>query len=244
MTLVGFSAVVYTAAAAGTLVDNPFTSFVGFLPGFSVEGEDASSTESAEAADDIASGGTSFLTVMSPTLQSLSGLQAKPPKSSESSNSTASSESASTQASTVFDAETEKGFRDHIAKYYAELPTYYSHMCTGLNNAYAIVNSPELGVVSIAPVAPNYIEFIDKKRNDAQTCVYNGVHISQESKWYGEYEKVWRMYENLTNLASIMREIHGMGSDMARERLAYYSNSSGKIREIAEFEQRYSSVRL
>lgn len=144
----------------------------------------------------------------------------------------------------MFDAETEKGFHDHIAKYYAELPTYYNHMCSGLNNAYAIVNSPELGVVSIAPVAPNYIEFIYKKRNDAQTCTYNGVHIDSNSKWYGEYEKVWRMYENLTNLASVMREIHGMGSDTARERLAYYSNSSGKIREIAEFEQRYSSVRL
>lgn len=260
MTLVVFSAVVYAAAATNTLTSSyetlPFSSLDSSSAGDGSSNgvETGSSSWGAGKSDPSLPTFSSALSLESPSLNAIESEDNSTKSASSSANSgsssstdNASSEEASAGESAPVSAAAENAYHAHIAKYYAELPKYYEHLCAGLNNAYAVANSAdrEWEKVNVSPVnASNIIQTIDKKRAEAQRCTYNGKEIPAESKWYGEYNKVWRLYENLVNTASIIREINGQPGKNARKSLDYYSNSNGKIRELATFEQNYPTVHL
>lgn len=251
--LVGFSTVVYAAAATGALTGDPSASPESFFLGGPAEPEsDPLAEPIADPETPLTSG--PLLTLMSPVLQEVAAApkvdtssSAETPKASEAVNQVEVVDSSSDDPyrQSAFSAEAEQAFHDHIAKYYAELPTYYNQLCAGLNTAYSIVNSPEGGKVSVAPLnGESYIQFLDAKRIEAENCWHGGAHINEHSKWYAEYAKVCALYNNLENVSSVVREISRLESDDARESLAHYSNSSGKISELAVFEQNYPKVQL
>lgn len=174
---------------------------------------------------------------------SLDGAPIMPQEQGQSQAQGQASSSKSVATSSALDAETEKVFHDHIAKYYAQAKSDYDYLCKGLNNLYSTMSSQ--AQVSSSPVdAASFIWTVDARRAALLDCTYKGNQIDGRSKWYTEYEKVATLYENLVNVCSIMREVNGLDSATARERLAYYSNASGKIRELAAFEQNYGKIRL
>lgn len=278
--LVMFSAIVYGAAVAGALSDDSESSPIfGIFPGAAAVAEAEPSNELANTAASYSSEGSnaSFLTLMSPMLDTLAPLAMPTAKENggkqeatvvsskpaeESSTPSGSGEAAGSQQKPeqveaagspasepepVFDAAAEKAFHDHIAKYYAELPSHYYHLCEGLNTAFATLNStdPDPGFVWVTPVdAAAYRSTLSTKLREVQGCSYKGERITPDSKWYDEYVKVWRLYENLVNVSSMMDMIRGCTVSMARQQLAPALDGNGKLRDLTEFEQNYPKVKL
>lgn len=146
----------------------------------------------------------------------------------------------------VFDAETEAGFHEHILNSYSQLSHYYEELCKGYNNLYADWAAGKGASACCGSVDPQYyLSTCDKKRIEAQNCVYKGKQITSDSKWYDEYTKVWRLYENLVNASSLLKEFNGgCTQEYAAKRLAVYKSSTGYDSPMDEFAQNYPKVKL
>lgn len=146
----------------------------------------------------------------------------------------------------VFDAGTEAAFHKYILDLYSQISPYYEAIRKGYNNLYADWAAGKGTLARCGSIDPQYyLITCDNKRIEAQNCSYNGKRITSDSKWYDEYTKVWRLYENLVNASSLLKEFNqGHTQEYAAERLAVYKSSTGYDSPLDEFVQNYSKVRL
>ena len=146
----------------------------------------------------------------------------------------------------VFDAETEDGFHEHILNSYSQLSHYYEELRKGYNDLYADWAAGKGTSARCGSIDPQYyLTICDKKRIEAQNCVYKGKRITSDSKWYDEYTKVWRLYENLVNASSFLKEFNGgCTQEYAAEGLAVYRANTGFDSPMDRFAQNYPKVRL
>lgn len=230
-----------TALLGGTSEDGSFTSAV--LPAAPTLGTAALGTLNSVVGETVSqSGGTIHVT----NPEGSSSPSQNQNQNNNNQNQGHDSQIKPAEQAPVFDAETEAGFHEYILNSYSQLSYYYEELCKGYNNLYADWAAGKGTSASCGSINPQYyLATCDKKRIEAQNCVYKGKQITSDSKWYDEYTKVWRLYEKLVNASSLLKEFNGgCTQEYAAKRLAVYKSSTGYDSPMDEFAQNYPKVKL
>lgn len=144
----------------------------------------------------------------------------------------------------VFDAETEDGFHEHILKSFSYLSSYYQDLYNGYNNIYADWNA---GLGTSARSYPDYpentIALCEKRKAEAQQCSYNGKQITSDSKWYKKYKEVCQLYDYLIEAGQLLKDFNeGHTQEYAANKLAAYKSKTGYDSPMNKFTTNYLEV--